>query len=219
MHLRTLLKLFYSFCLMMFYERLLDMKILYRNEEAFYFRHHGDPQRATESYRKALRLNPDNFYAHAGLAYLFAGQREFHRALEHADLAFRSKSGNVVRRPRISPNFIRLVIYQMLERSDEAKTVLDLLLVSLGGDLALVYNRLAYLYHDLGICDKAAQYCKEVIALRPGEPGLYENLARVYVADGRPEKARESLVKAREFAKSARQRRVIDRRILKIATG
>ncbi len=60
---------------------------------------------------------------------------------------------------------------------------------------------------------------KETIALHPEEPGNYQNLALVYLANGNPEKARESLVEARKLVKSPRQGRAIERRIRKIATG
>ncbi len=218
--LRTFLKLLDSFYMMMFYgESILDMKLVYYTEEASYFKDHGALHRAAASYRKALRLDPDNFYAHAGLTYYFAGHREFQRALQHADRALESKTGDVTRNSRITLNLLRLVIFQMLERDDEAKAVLDRLLLSLKGDLPVVYNRLAYIYLDLGIYDKAAHYSNEAIAIQPEEQGFYQNLAQVYLEEGRPEKARESLLKARELAGSSRQRRIIDRRIRKIAAG
>lgn len=220
MHFRTFLKLVDSFYLMMFYgESLLDMKLLYYNEEASYFSDRGALQRAIESYNRALDLDPDNFYAHAGLASLFVGQREFQRALEHADRAFTSKTRDVVRSSRISLNFIRLLIFEMLGRSDDAKKVLDRLLISLGDDLAPVYNRLAHLYFDLGIYDKATHYCTEAIALHPEEPGNYQNLALVYLTDGKPEKAKESLVEAQKFIRTARQGRAIERQIRKVAVA
>ena len=218
MHFRTFLKLLYSFYAMMFYGKSLrDMKILYYNEEASYFRDHGAPGRAAASYRKALRLDPDNFYVHTGLAYLFAGQGKFQDALVQADLAFKSNTPEVVRSRRIYLGFLRLTILQMLERNDEAKAVLDGLLLSLGDDLALVYNRLADFHFDFRIYDKAAHYYKETIALRPKESAFHRYLASAYEADGRPEEAKESLLAARRFARSAWQRRKIDRHIRKIA--
>lgn len=220
MHLRTFLKLFDLFYDVMFFgESLLDMKILYYDEEASYFSGVGAPEKALESYRKALALDPDNFYVHTGLAYFFAKQREFQRALEHADLAFKSKTPEVVRSSRIYLNFLRLVIFQMLERSDEAKAVLDKLLVSLEGRLSLVYNRLANFYFEFRIYEKAAYYYKETITLRPKEPAFRQYLALAYAADGKPEKARVSLMEARQLAKSKRQGRAIERQIRKIALG
>lgn len=78
---------------------------------------------------------------------------------------------------------------------------------------------MANVYFEFGLYEKAAYYYKETIALRPKEPEFSQYLALAYAADGKPDEARESLVKAREFATSARQRRMIDKRIGKIAAG
>jgi len=216
----TFLKLFDTFYDMMFVGKSLrDMKVVYYSKEASYFRDRGAPERAVESYHKALRLDPDNFYVHTRLAHLFAGRSEFQHALENADHAFQSKTLEVVRSWRIYLNFVRLVIFQMLEKCDEARTVFDRLLLSLGGDIALVYNRLAGFYFDFGIYHKAVYYYKEAIAFRPEEPEFHDNLASAYLADGKPEEARESLLAARQFARSIWQRRKIDRRIRKINGG
>jgi tetratricopeptide (TPR) repeat protein len=80
MRLGTFLSLFDTFYDMMFVGKSLhDMKVVYYSKEAAYFRNRGAPDLAVESYRKALRLDPDNFYVHTRLAHLFAGRREFQK--------------------------------------------------------------------------------------------------------------------------------------------
>jgi Tfp pilus assembly protein PilF len=217
MHLKVFLALVDSFYRMLFVgDRLVDMKILYYTREGYDFRRKGDTKRAAESYEKALNLDPQNFYAHSGLATILASDNKFEAALAHANQAAHSNTRDVRRVQQVSLDCLQLAILEMLGESDSVKSLLDKLLLSHKGSLVDVYNRLAFTYLDLGIYSGAERYSEKTIAMEPNVPGFHQNLAAVLLAQHKPEEAKAALIKALEVSHTRKERRTIERQIARI---
>jgi tetratricopeptide (TPR) repeat protein len=101
--------------------------------------------------------------------------KQFRQALEYCKKADAIRSGRLV-------NTLLFVIYDALGEISLANEVLSKILISCKNNLAAAYDRLGYTYFQVNLYDKAEHYNKEAIKLKPSNPGLYFNMATLYLA-------------------------------------
>lgn len=179
----------------------------------------GYVDRLTAYCDKVLKIDPDNFYGHGLLATASLVNKEFGKALEYASKALAGDTGKV-------PPFLRewldmalFMIYEMLGREVSAKEVLERIAAAREGDMVRIYNWIAHSYFTMRIFEKAEYYNEKVMELLPDEPGVYYDFARIYMARGKPEKAREALMKARALTGRRRKGKTMERRIRRLYVG
>lgn len=152
---------------------------------------------AIKYYHKAISLNSKNYYAYTSLAATLFKIKQFKQALEYCKKAGAIRSGKLV-------NTLLFVIYDVLGEIRLANEVLPKILIAYKDNLAAAYDRLGYIYFQVNLYDKAEYYNKEAIKLKPNTPGLYFNMATLYLAQRKYFDARNEISKVLEITTNKR---------------
>ncbi len=191
-------------------EKFSDIKSMCLIEHANYLHDKKDIEKAIEYYNKALRLDSNNYYAYGGLTAAFIEKRLFSEALEYYNKAM------TIKKPDILMLILGVIIYESLGESALSKEALNNALKFFDNNLAALYNHLAYTYFNFNMNEKTEFYCKEAIKIDPKEAGLHNNLAKVYLAQGKFHEAKDEFQKVLEFTSDKKYKRYAIENIKKI---
>lgn len=191
-------------------EKFNEIKSMCLIEYANYLHDKKDIKKAIEYYNKALRLDPDNYYAYGGLTAAFIEKRLFREALEYYNKTLAIKKSDILM------YILGVIIYESLGESVLAKEAMDKALKFFNNNLAALYNHLAYTYFSFNMNEKAEFYCKEAIKMYPNETGLHNNLAKIYLAQGKFHEARDEFQKVLKLTSDKRYKKYAIENIKKI---
>lgn len=182
-------------------EKLHDIKSICFVDYANYLHDKKDIEKAIEYYKKALRVNPNNYYAYGGLAGAFTEKRLFREALEYCNKAISIKKSAIL------IYILLVVIYESLEEHILVKEALQKTLNFFDNNLVAAYDRVAYTCFQLGMHKKAEYYCKEAIKTNPNEAGPHYNLALIYLAQEKFQDAKDEFQKVLELSSDKRYKK------------
>lgn len=175
-------------------ERFKTIKLAYLVDVGNYFHAKKNVDKTIRYYQKALRVDPEDYYANIGLAGALVLKRSFRESLDFF------KKANALKKPGIMTLTLMFVVYQALGEEKLQKEVLKDIKKFFINSEAAAYERLAYTFFDLGMYDEAEYYLKEILRNYPNEGGPYYNLGKVYFAQDKFEEAREEFQKALKLA-------------------
>ncbi len=124
------------------------------------------PADATGFYESALKIDPTNFNALAGLISLYASDKEFDKAHGRIDQALSSNPNNA------SLHYLKAQIYGFQHNAEGAEAELRKALEDDPNYLA-AYSALGSLFINMRQEDRAIAEYKKMIGLRPDNPGAY----------------------------------------------
>lgn len=182
-------------------EKFNDIKSMCFIDYANYLHDKKNIEKSIEYYKKALRVNPNNYYAYGGLAGAFTEKRLFREALEYCNKAISIKKLDIL------ICILLVVIYESLEDHILAKEALQKTLNFFDNNLVAAYDRLSYTYFQLGIHKKAEYYCKEALKTNPNEAGPHYNLALIYSAQEKFQDAKDEFQKVIELTSDKRYKK------------
>ncbi len=159
-------------------------------------------------YSKALAVNSNNYYANAGLGAVLVQRKAFKEALTLLQKAIS------IKKPDLLLSILLFISYEALGEVNQAKETLKSILTFYNDNEAAAYDGVAYKYYRFGMYEEAEHCIKEALKIRPTEVGIHYNLARIYLAQGNIQKARD------EFQEVLHNpsRKVDDERFRKYAT-
>lgn len=134
----------------------------------------GDMQRAEESARRAIQLDPAHMEAYHLLARLFIQQRRLDEAQREYERIAQQRPNDV------SAHTMVALIYQAQNKQAEAKKAYEKIL-SIDGRAVVAANNLAYLHAEDGSnLDVALNLAQVAKAARPDHPDVNDTLGWVY---------------------------------------
>jgi tetratricopeptide (TPR) repeat protein len=149
-------------------------------------------------YKKAIKLDPRNYYAYGGLSAALITKRHFREALEYCNKAITFK-------PHVILFVLQSIIYKCLEQPPMAEEALEKTLPFFNNKRDAAYDRLAYTYRGFKMYDEAEYYLKEALRINPTEAGLHFNLARVYSKKNQRQMAKSEFQKVLELSSQNRR--------------
>jgi tetratricopeptide (TPR) repeat protein len=159
-----------------------------------YFHERKDLQKAIKYYEKALRIDPNDYYATIGLAGALAANKSFRESISFF------KKGISIKKPDLLTLILMFIAYEALSETESAKEVLSEILKLFGSDKAAVYERLSYTYFQLGMLKEAECYIKKLLEFYPNNPSPHFNLGNIFLAQGNFKNAREEFEKVLELS-------------------
>lgn len=183
-------------------ERFKTIKLAYLVDVGNYFHAKKNVDKTIRYYQKALRVDPQDYYANIGLAGVLVLNKSFRESLDFF------KKANALKKPDIVTLTLMFVVYQTLGEETLQKEVLKDIKHFFNNSEAAAYERLAYTFFDLGMYDEAEYYLKEILGNYPKEGGPYYNLGKVYFAQDKFEEAREEFQKTLKFATKKSEERL-----------
>jgi len=184
-------------------ERLKQIKLACLVDCAIYFYKKRDFRKAIESYKKALLLDPNDYYANIGLAFTLVANRSFRESLASFEKAISIRKSDT--RTLLS----LFVVYKALGKEDLARNVLEEIVQCFDNYEAAAHDALAYKYFTLDIFAEAEQHSKKALEISPNEGGLHYNLGKIYFAQKKTREARDEFQRAVELARGKRERRLV----------
>jgi tetratricopeptide (TPR) repeat protein len=164
---------------------------------AFEFYRSGEPDRAIENYRQALKLNPKNAAAHQRLGFLLYNvKRQTDEGLSHTAEALRLDPKN-----GLAHNDMAMALLNQ-NRVDEAITHFRAALESLRLSAEENYKPQTILYHLAKACvqqgryPEAATHLQESVHLNPANARAHYLLALAWVCQGKIDETVQSYAKA-----------------------
>jgi cellulose synthase operon protein C len=133
-----------------------------------------------------LADTPDNAEAHAITAALMLRKNDHAAAEKEARFALQKEPGNT------TAVAVLTGLYTAMEQPERAISVLEDGIGRHPKDVSLLQLRIA-LYRKLGDIDKAAASYEALFALKPDDPGLRSDLARMLLEAKRPDAAEKAL--------------------------
>ena len=184
-------------------EKLKQIKLACLVDCASYFYKKKDFRRAIESYKKALLLNPNDYYANIGLAFALVATKSFGESLSSFEKAISIRKSDIRTLPSL------FVAYKASGKEDLAGKVLEEIVQCAGGDKAAAHDALAYTYFTLAIFSEAEQHSKMALEVSSGKGYLHYNLGKIYFAQEKIREARAEFQRAVELARDKRERRLV----------
>jgi tetratricopeptide (TPR) repeat protein len=148
--------------------------------------------RAEEDYRKALELDPEHVVARLNLAGTLESQTRASEAVSHYEYLHDRHPDD----PRVVLGLTHC--YLTLGRTDEARPLLEALLVKYPGESLALAER-GHLAYQSGQIEEAADFFQQVIAQDPFDQEAFYVLAQCQRRLGRPEEAKRSLVRSEQI--------------------
>lgn len=217
---KTIFRLFYvSIAMLIYGEKFVNVKLEYFFERARQFGAVGSPDKAIEYLNKALKLDPDHFYANAGLALAHSQRKDFRLALLYANKAVQSFTKNVKQSSIEALDSLMVVILEMLGDSNSVKRIIDKIAKYSNNDLGQAYDRVARMYFELGIYDKAEQYCENITKLHPNDADALRKLAWTYFAVEKFQLAEQTLRIALELTNNKKKQHELFSELKKMRRG
>ncbi len=213
MMIKLILKIIERFYHMFWYgENFNEIRSMCLVDYANYLHDKKEIEKAIKYYNKALRLDPNNYYAYGGLTAAFIEKRLFSEALEYYNKAM------TIKKPDTLMLILGVIIYESLGEFVLSKEALNNALKFFDNNLAALYNHLSYTLFSFNMNEKSEFYCKEAIKMYPSEAGLHNNLAKIYLAQGKFYEARDEFQKVAELTSDKRYKRYAIKNIKKIAS-
>ena len=184
-------------------EKLKQIKVACLDDCAFYFCEKKDFRRAIESYRKALLLDPNDYYANIGLACALVSNKSFEESLASFEKAISIRKSDTRTFPWL------FAVYKALGKEDLARKVLEEMVQYHGNNEATAHDVLAYTYFTLDILTEAEQHSKKALEISPNEGGLHYNLGKIYFAQENTREAKVEFQRAVELAHDKKERRLV----------
>ncbi len=161
---------------------------------ANYFHEKKNPQGAIKYYRRALRINPDDYYANIGLAGALVMNKMFKESL-----LFFEKS-NSLKKPVQKVLLLMFVAYKALNNTQMQEMIFRETITACKNDEIAAYEGLEYTFFKLDMYDEAEFYWKEVFSIYPNKPIYYYNLGKIYFAQGKFHEALDEFQKVLSYA-------------------
>jgi Tfp pilus assembly protein PilF len=184
-------------------EKLKQIKLACLVDYASYFYKKKDFRRAIESYKKALLLDPNDYYANIGLAFALVANKSFGESLASFEKAISIRKSDTRTLPSL------FVVYKALGKEDLARKVLEEIVQYIGNNEAAAHDVLAYTYFTLDILTEAEHHSKKALEISPNKGYLHYNLGKIYFAQQKPEEAKVEFQRAVELARDKRERRLV----------
>jgi tetratricopeptide (TPR) repeat protein len=184
-------------------EKLKQMKLACLVDYASYFYEKKNFRRAIESYKKALLLDPNGYYANIGLAYTLVAIKSFEDALPLFEKAISIRKSDTRTLPTL------YVAYKALGKEDLARKALEELVQYIGSNEAAAHDVLAYTYFTLDILTEAEHHSKKALEISPDKGYLHYNLGKIYFAHEKIREAKAEFQRAVELARDKRERRLV----------
>jgi len=184
-------------------EKLKQIKLACWVDYASYFYEKKDFRRAIESYKKALLLGPNDYYANIGLACTLVATKSFEESLASFEKAISIRKSD----PRVLPSLF--VAYKASRNEDLAGKVLEEIVQSLDNNKAAAHDVLAYTYFTLDIFTEAEQHSKKAVEISPDKGYLHYNLGKICFAQGKTREAKAEFQRAVELARHEGERRLV----------
>jgi tetratricopeptide (TPR) repeat protein len=195
MIIKFVLRIIYRIFMMLFEgERFKVIKVAYLVDVGNYFHVKKNVDKTIRYYQKALRVDPEDYYANIGLAGALVLNKSFKESLDFF------KKANSLKKPDIVTLTLMFVTYQALGEEKLQEEKLKDIKIFFNNSEAAAYERLAYTFFDLGMYDEAEYYLKEILKNYPNEGGPYYNLGKVHFTQEKFEEAREEFQKALKLA-------------------
>ena len=167
-----------------------------------YFRERKDLEKAIEYYRRALSLDPGDYYANIGLAEALAGNKSFGESLEFFQKA------TSIRKPDTLTLILMFIVYKGLREENLAKKMLNEIVKYFNNNESAAYDNMAHIYFELKMFKEAEHYINEALKMSPTKAGLHYNLGKLYFAREALEQARHEFQKALELASDRNEKRL-----------
>lgn len=167
-----------------------------------YFHGKGRIEKAIEYYEKALKVDPDDYYANTDLAGVLAANESFGESLSFF------KKAISIKEPDLLALILTYVASNALGETGFAEGVLKKLLTLSGNDAA-VYERISYTYFELGMFNEAECYIKKVLDAYPYNPASHFNPGNILLAKGDLRNSRCEFQKVLELAPRDKDRKFI----------
>ncbi|MGZ3649063.1 MAG: tetratricopeptide repeat protein [Syntrophales bacterium] len=184
-------------------EKLKQIKVVCWVDYASYFYEKKDFQRAIESYKKALLLDPNDYYANIGLACALVADKSFEESLASFEKAISIRKSDT----RVLPSLF--VAYKASGKEDLAGKVLLEIVQSLDNSEAAAHDLLAYTYFSLDIFTEAEQHSNKALEISPDKGHLHYNLGKIYFAQEKTREAKVEFLRAVELARDKREKRLV----------
>lgn len=184
-------------------EKLKQIKLVCLVDYADYFYKKKDFRKAIQSFRKALLLDPNDYYANIGLACSLVANKSFEESLASFEKAISIRKLDKKALPWL------FAAYKALGKEDLARKVLEEIVQYCGNNEAAAHDILAYRYFTLDIFTEAEQHSKKALEISPNEGGLHYNLGKIYFVQGNIIEAKVEFQRALELAHDKKERRLV----------
>jgi tetratricopeptide (TPR) repeat protein len=169
-------------------ENVKNIKSMCLVEYANYLHDKKDIDDAINYYKRALRLNSNNYYAYWGVTAGLMEKGLFNQAIDSCNKAISIKSTTRL-------FILQSVIYNALGETNLAEEALQKTVKYFDKKMDVAYDALAYTCYFLNMLDAAENYAKEALAINPNEAGLHYNLAKIYLKKHQNQMAKEEFQK------------------------
>jgi len=165
-----------------------------------YFHERKNLEKATKYYRKALGIDPQNYYANIGLAAALAANKSFRESLDSLQKAISIKKND------IWTLVLMFVAYEGLREENAANEALKDILKYFDNNETAAFDRLSYTYFELNMLREAEYYIKKALQISPTDAGLHYNLGKIYFAEEMFDEARHEFHKTLELSSSKNEK-------------
>jgi len=179
-------------------EKLKQIKVACLVDYASYHYKKKNFRRAIESYKKALLLDSNDYYANIGLACTLVANKSFEESLAPFEKAVSIRKSDIRALPWL------FVGYEALGKKDLARKFLEEIVQYLGNNEAAAHDAIANTYFTLDILTEAEQHSKKALEISPNKGGLHYNLGKIYFAQQKTREAKVEFQRAIELAKERR---------------
>jgi tetratricopeptide (TPR) repeat protein len=184
-------------------EKLKQIRVACLVDCASYFYEMKDFGTAVEYYKKALLLNPNDYYANIGLACTLVANKSFEESLASFEKAISIRKLDTRTLPWL------FAVYEALGKEDLARGVLEEMVQYVGNNEAAAHDGLAYTYFMMNFFTQAERHSKKALEISPNKGTLHYNLGKIYFAQGNTREAKFEFQRAVELAHDKKERRIV----------
>ncbi len=184
-------------------EKLKQIRVACLVDCASYFYEMRDFEAAVEYCRKALLLNPDDYYANVGLACALIANKSFEESLASFEKAISIRKLDRRTLPWL------FAVYEGLGKEDLARRVLEEMVQYVGNNEAAAHDGLAYIYFMMNLFTEAERHSKKALEISPDKGTLHYNLGKIYFAQGNTREAKVEFQRAVELTHDKKEKRIV----------